>query len=126
MTTLHNSLVWVDIPVLDLDRAIGFYSAVLGEPVTRQGGPGFAFGLLPGSEPGVRGCLYEPQSDNRPSRQGPLIYLNAEGRLHEAVSAAREHGGAVVQAVHDIGGHGWRALVIDSEGNRIALHSFRP
>jgi predicted enzyme related to lactoylglutathione lyase len=126
MTALGNSLVWVDIPVLNLDRAISFYSAMLGQAVTRQGGPGFAFGLLPGAEPGVRGCLYEPQSDNHPSRVGPLIYLNAEGRLHEAIKAVRDQGGAVIQAVHAIGEHGWRALVIDSEGNRLALHSFRP
>ena len=33
-----NVLCWVDIPVADLPRAIEFYSAVLGEPVTRQTG----------------------------------------------------------------------------------------
>ena len=46
-------------------------------------------------------------------------------RLHEAVRCAQSHGGTVVQAVHQIGEHGWRAIVIDSEGNRIALHSPR-
>lgn len=120
---LNNALVWVDIPVVDLNRAIAFYSALLGAPVTREGGPGFFFGLLPNAEGGVGGCLYHPASDNAPSRQGPLVYLNAGGRLHEAVHAARDHGGAVVQAVHQIGAHGWRALIIDSEGNRIALHA---
>ena len=34
--TMANQLVWVDIPVLDLDRAIGFYSSVLGKPVMRR------------------------------------------------------------------------------------------
>ena len=47
---MSNRTVWVDIPVIDLDRAIAFYSAVLGEPVTKEGGPGFAFGLLPHAE----------------------------------------------------------------------------
>ena len=27
------------------------------------------------------------------------------------------------QAVHQIGPHGFRAIVVDSEGNRIALHA---
>ena len=47
---MANQVVWVDIPVLDLDRAIHFYSAVLGSPVTKQEYPGMAIGLLPGSE----------------------------------------------------------------------------
>ena len=49
--------------------------------------------------------------------------LNAEGRLAEAVRAVTEHGGQVLQAVHEIGPHGLRAIVLDSEGNRIALHA---
>ena len=43
-----NQIVWVDIPVLDLDRAMRFYSAVLGGEVTKQEYPGMAIGLLPG------------------------------------------------------------------------------
>jgi hypothetical protein len=33
---MSNRIVWVDIPVIDLDRAIGFYSAVLGAPQRGQ------------------------------------------------------------------------------------------
>ena len=64
---MSNRIVWVDIPVLDLERAIAFYSAVLGAPVTRQGGPGFVVGLLPHTGNEVGGCLYSPGSDNAPS-----------------------------------------------------------
>jgi uncharacterized protein len=120
-----NQVVWVDIPVADLDRAIAFYSGVLDAPVTREGGPGFLFGLLPHSEHGVGGCLVPESAGNAPSRAGPLVYLNAGGRLHDAVRAAQAAGGTVLQAVHQIGEHGWRAIVLDSEGNRIALHAPR-
>ena len=120
---MRHSFVWVDIPVADLDRALVFYSAVLGHTVTREGGPGFSFGLFPHEIQGVGGCLYRPDGDNAPSRSGPLIYLNAEGRLNDAVQAVRAHGGQVEQAPHQIGPHGWRAIAIDCEGNRIALHS---
>jgi uncharacterized protein len=41
---MANQLVWVDIPVLDLDRAIDFYSTVLGKEVKRQEYPGFKIG----------------------------------------------------------------------------------
>ena len=120
---MSNRVVWVDIPVLDLDRAIAFYSAVLGSPVTKEGGPGFVFGLLPHTGNDVGGCLYSPGDDNAPSKVGPLIYLNAEGRLEQAVRAVAAQGGQVLQAVHPIGPHGLRAIVLDSEGNRVALHA---
>jgi predicted enzyme related to lactoylglutathione lyase len=120
---MSNRIVWVDIPVSDLDRAIRFYSAVIGEQITKEGGPGFAFGLLPHSGGDVGGCLYLPEADNAPSKVGPLIYLNAEGRLNQAVEAVTANGGLVLQAIHEIGPHGFCAIVLDSEGNRIAIHA---
>ena len=56
---MANQIVWVDIPVLDLDRAVRFYSAVLGSPVQKQEHPGMTIGLLPGSDPDVSGFGFE-------------------------------------------------------------------
>jgi predicted enzyme related to lactoylglutathione lyase len=117
---MPNQIVWADIPVVDLDRAIGFYSAVLGSPVTKQEYPGMTIGLLPHGE--VAGCLHQSDTD-RPSDHGPLLYLNCNGRLDEAVAAVVPNGGKVLQPKHSIGPYGFRAIVLDSEGNRIALHS---
>jgi predicted enzyme related to lactoylglutathione lyase len=119
---MANQIVWVDIPVLDLDRAIRFYSTVLGNAVRRQEYPGMVIGLLPGSDPDVTGCLFM-KDDERPSDRGLLIYLNAQGRLDEAVAAVEPNGGKVLQARHQIGPYGFRAIILDSEGNRVALHS---
>jgi predicted enzyme related to lactoylglutathione lyase len=52
-----------------------------------------------------------------------MIYLNANGRLDEAVAAVPANAGSVIEAKHAIGPFGFRAIVIDSEGNRVALHS---
>ena len=120
---MSNQIVWVDIPVSNLDRAIQFYSAVLGKEVTKEGGSGFAFGLFPHADGDVGGCLYVPESDNVPSKVGPLLYLNAEGRLKQAVEAVTANGGQVLKAIHEIGPHGFCAVVLDGEGNRIALHA---
>jgi uncharacterized protein len=117
-----NQVVWVDIPVLDLDRAMRFYSAVLGGEVTKQEFPGMTFALLPSYETDVSGCLFV-KDDEKPSSSGLLIYLNAQGRLDEAVAAVEANGGKVLQARHQIGPHGFRAIILDSEGNRLALHS---
>jgi len=117
-----NQIVWVDVPVIDLDRAIGFYSAVLGAPVKKQEYPGMSMGLLPGSDPDVTGCLHS-SDDVKPSDHGPLLYFNCQGRLDEAVTAVSANGGKVLMPKHQIGPYGFRAVVLDSEGNRIALHS---
>jgi uncharacterized protein len=119
---LANQLVWVDIPVLDLDRAVRFYSAVLGAPVAKQDYPGMSIGLLPGGDEDVTGCLHRSDSD-RPSDHGPMLYLNCQGRLDEAIAAVVPGGGKILQAKHAIGPHGFRAVILDSEGNRFALHS---
>lgn len=120
---MADQIVWVDIPVLDLDRAIRFYSAVLGTEVRKQEYPGMSIGLLPGDDPDVSGCLCVGGAGIEPSAKGPLIYLNAQGRLEEAVAAVESSGGKVVQPVHPIGPYGYRAIIIDSEGNQVALHS---
>jgi predicted enzyme related to lactoylglutathione lyase len=116
-----NQIVWVDIPVRDLDRAIKFYSAVLGAQVHKEEIPGAPIGVLPHSEGDVGGCLV-PHPDSTPAG-GPLLYLNANGRLDQAIAASANNGGRVLEPKHQIGPHGYRAIVLDSEGNRIALHS---
>lgn len=119
---MSNCLVWCDIPVVDLDRAMSFYSAVLGDAVQAREFSGMKFALLPGAESASSGCLYI-SSTIQPSTQGPLIYLNCNGRLDEAVAQVAPHGGRVLEPKQSIGPHGFRAVVLDSEGNRIALHS---
>ena len=122
-----DTLCWADIPVTNLDRAVRFYSAVLGKKVRKLSEGRMEYALLPHEEQNASGCLCirgdSGGVDNTPSANGPLIYLSVEGRLDEAVEAARANGGKVLRARQKIGEHGFRAVVIDSEGNRIALHS---
>lgn len=119
---MANRVVWVDIPMVDLERAIRFYSEVLGAPVQREEFPGMTIGILPHGEGEVGGCLFR-KADDKPSAQGPLLYLNVQGRLDDAVEAAERNGGKVLLPRQPIGPHGFRAIILDSEGNRVALHS---
>ena len=41
----------------------------------------------------------------------------------DAVSQADARGGQVTQRIHAIGSHGFGAIVLDSVGNRIVIHS---
>ena len=117
----HDRVVWFDIPVADLDRAQAFYAAVLGIEVQRESYGGVSFCVLAHDE-GNGGCLV-PAPDDAGAARGVLLYLNVDGRLRDALSETEHYGGRVLQKAHPIGPHGWRALVLDSEGNRIALHS---
>ena len=115
-------IVWTDIPVVELDRAIAFYATVLGKEVTKQTMGEFSMGLLPGAGKNPSGCLVV-SNENKPSKSGPLIYLNVSGRLDSAIAAVSSSGGTVLEGKHQIGPYGFRAIITDSEGNRIALHS---
>src|SRR5262245_40816926 len=119
---MANQIVWCDIPVKDLDRAIRFYTAVLGSKVEKQSAEGMTFGLLPHAYDGVSGCLVV-SDEASPTQDGPLIYLNCDKRLALAIASVELNGGKILKPRHSIGPHGFRAIVLDTEGNRLALHS---
>ncbi|WP_448547264.1 VOC family protein [Thalassotalea fusca] len=119
---MDNQVVWVDVPVVDLDRAIKFYSAILGEAVTKEQFGDCAFGLLPHAQTNVAGCL-AVMEDRKPSANGPLVYFNANGRIDDAVNAAKSFNVEIIEERLEMGEHGVRAVLFDSEGNKIALHS---
>ena len=119
---MSHQVVWFDIPSTDVDRAIRFYSAVLGTDVSKVETPGGVLGIFPHEKDDVAGCIYQKEED-APSANGPLLYFNVQGRLEEATSVVEKNGGKIVQETHSIAPHGSRSIVMDSEGNRIALHS---
>ncbi len=116
---MPNRVVWFDIPATDLARAIGFYSSVLDVEVTEEF-PGVA--VMAHGDDSVGGCIFK-SDDIKPSAQGPLLYLNVNGRLDDAITEVERRGGKIDTPKHSIGDFGQRAIVIDTEGNRIALHS---
>ena len=121
---MANPVVWIDIPVKNLDRAIRFYGAVLDLALKKEEFPTLSVALIPHGAGEVGVCLF-PASPGagQPSEDGPLVYLNCEGRLAEALEEVEERGGSIIRGRHSIGEFGWRAIVRDSEGNRIALRS---
>jgi predicted enzyme related to lactoylglutathione lyase len=118
---LHNRAVWFDIPVADLDRAAAFYRAVLNLKVEKSEFDGFSFCVLDHDD-GNGGCLV-PNAGEVSGTAGILVYMNVEGRIRDAVLQTQKQGGSVLEPTRGIGPHGFRAVVLDSEGNRIALHS---
>ena len=73
---MANRVVWFDIPVEDLGRAIEFYSKVLNVSVEEAHG----VAVLEHSGNDVAGCLFK-SDDEEPSNRGLLLYFNVSGRL---------------------------------------------
>jgi uncharacterized protein len=116
----NNRAVWFDIPVADLDRAAAFYSAVLGVRVDKETFGDSSIGVIEHKD-GNGGCLVKEEASI--AAGGVLLYLNVDGRIRDAVAKVVPRGGTVLKPTHAIGPHGFRAVVLDSEGNRVALHS---
>jgi len=119
--SMHNRAVWFDIPVKNLDRAATFYRSVLGIDVVKQEMEGGAFCFL-AHDQGNGGCLV-PNAEAVTSTGGILVYMNVDKRIRDAVANVEKLGGKILSPVHGIGPHGFVAEVLDSEGNKIALHS---
>ena len=117
----ENRAVWFDIPVSDLDRAIDFYRGVLAIDVAKESFDDNEFAVLQHGA-GNGGCLIV-KPDEIIGDKGLLLYLGVEGRIRDACEKVEGLGGRIVESTHAIGPHGFRAIVHDSEGNRVVLHS---
>mgnify|MGYP000079552641 CR=1 FL=1 len=115
-----NPLVWLDIPVVDLDRAIAFYQTVLDWTLDDQR-PQADMAVFRHSRGVVAVALI--QQSTAPGGLGPLPYLNCHGRLKLAMAQVEPRGGIIEQPIHSLAPFGFRAVIRDSEGNRVALHS---
>jgi len=59
-----------------------------------------------------------------PSQQGVNVYLNGGDDLAAPLSRVEAAGGKIVMPKTDIGENGYMAQFLDTEGNKIALHSW--
>lgn len=119
----HDALHWFEIPVADIERAQRFYETLFARSMRREqmGPQTLAVFEYDG---GIGGALLQSATMNKPSTEGTLVYLNAKPSLDAVLSRARELGAPVLQdkleLPRDIG---FIAQILDSEGNRIGLHS---
>lgn len=123
-----NMAVWFEIPAADIDRAIRFYETVLAAELKRESCPGteMRMAIFPYYETGgVSGCVI--QGDGyAPGASGSIVYLNGGDDLAVPLARVEAAGGTVLIPKTLINEEiGYFAHFIDSEGNRVALHSRR-
>ncbi len=123
----HNPIGWIEIPVIDMERAIKFYETVFEFKLERhQMGPlDMAwFPSIPNSI-GASGSLVKHEQWYKPTLDGPLVYFTAfSGDVNNELGKVEAAGGKVwipkKQISPDVG---YMAVFEDTEGNRIALHA---
>ncbi len=119
---MENLMTWFEIPVTDMHRAVRFYTEVFGWKldIVEADPLQFAFFDFPEHRTGGSlscGEFYQPGTD------GAIVYLYAGKDLSEPLSRVEPAGGKVVMPKQPVGEHGYTAWFLDTEGNRIGLHS---
>ncbi len=119
---MNKVFSWVEIPVLDIERAAKFYGQLLECEVTITDAPPRRMAILY-FEPGkVGGSLLE-SPDLKPSDQGMRVYLNA-GRgngLEKMIARVQSLDAEIVLPVTPMGEDGRFATFKDTEGNILSL-----
>lgn len=121
----QNKIVWMDIPVENLERASQFYSNLMDLKFIIEEFGDMKFALYPHSDNESAFCLVVEKSVKPCGLDytTPLIYLNVNGRIDLALNEVTKNDGKIITTKEQIGPYGFRAIILDSEGNRIALHS---
>jgi predicted enzyme related to lactoylglutathione lyase len=121
-----NAISWFEIPTKDLNRAQKFYEAILDVTLTPLDLDNFQMRMFPTEDSTcVGGSLCYSKDSHIPSAtEGPLIYLNANPDVQLVLDKVEKAGGKILVPKTEISPEfGFMALILDTEGNRIAFHS---
>jgi predicted enzyme related to lactoylglutathione lyase len=122
---MTNAINWFEIPVTDFDKAKKFYETLFGAEIMEMPFPNGRYGMLPSDmQNGVGGGLAQGEGFE-PSDKGTIAYLNGGDDLDIPLSRIEQAGGKIIMPKTSIGQNGFMAHFIDTEGNRVALHSMK-
>lgn len=124
----HNPVGWFEIYVQDMERAKRFYESVFQTKLERLDSPAtmpvelWSFPMVK-DRMGASGALVK-MADGPSDGNCVLVYFSCVDCATEATRAAAS-GGQVVREKISIGAYGFIALIRDTEGNMIGLHSIQ-
>ena len=124
---MNNAISWFEIPSTDLDRAAKFYETIFGISMIPMDFSKIKMRMFPLDDmmTGVGGAIVDSGGFHKPSAsEGPLIYLNGNPDVQNVLDKVEAAGGQIVLPKTEISPeYGNMAVIIDTEGNRIGLHS---
>jgi uncharacterized protein len=120
---MKNLVSIVEIPTSDFSRAVKFYQSILDISIEEVDMDGTQMGILPGDEGNVNVVLVKG-IDYKPTTDGTVLYFNAGNDLQPMLDKVGQNGGQIIVPKTEISPEmGYFALFIDTEGNKIGLHS---
>src|SRR4029079_8960178 len=124
---MNHAISWFEIPATDLERAQKFYESIFGISLVPMDLPNIKLRMFPIDDPmvGIGGAVVKSDGFHKPSAtDGPLIYLNGNPDVQIILDKVEAAGGKITVPKTKISPeYGYMAVFIDTEGNRIALHS---
>lgn len=122
---LNNPVIWFEIYVQDMDRAKAFYESVFEITLQQLNSPDIDLWSFPMAmdRTGAGGALAKMEGIAS-GGNSTIIYFSCSDCAVEAERAAK-HGGRVHREKMSIGEYGYIALILDTEGNMIGLHSLQ-
>lgn len=123
---MQHAISWFEIPVTDIDRAQTFYEAIFHFKMIPLDLPNIKMRMFPvDNSDAVGGALCDSGGFHQVSAtEGPLVYLNGNPDLQIVLDRIEAAGGKIIVPKTEISPeYGFMAVFIDSEGNRVALHS---
>jgi len=121
---MANAINWFELPASNFERAVKFYSDVIGSELQLMDHDQMQMAFFPAENQGVGGCVTYGNG-NKPSAEGSLVYLNGGEDLADPLSRVEAAGGKVTMPKTAIGENGFMATFMDTEGNKVAIHSMK-
>lgn len=119
---IKNYISWFEIPAIDFQQAVNFYNHIFGIEMVQNITAVNSMAFFPVTS-GIGGAVIAG-SGSIPSDKGPLLYLNGGEDLNKVLNKVGEAGGRIVMQKTLISEDaGYFAIFIDSQGNKLALHS---
>lgn len=118
---------WFEIPVTNMQRATTFYENVFNVKLQSSKFDNIDMAWFPWNhnQPGAPGSLVMNENYYKPDPNGVLIYFSSRANdLNVELSRVVQAGGQIAIGKTLISEEiGYMAIFMDTEGNRIALHS---
>ena len=124
---MKSAISWFEIPSKDLDRATKFYEKIFGISLIPMDLPDIKMRMFPVEDQvtDIGGAIVYSEGFHKPSAtDGPLIYLNGNPDVQNVLDKVEAAGGSIMVPKTEISPeYGFMAVIIDTEGNRVGLHS---
>lgn len=118
-----HAVGWFEIATSDIGRAQKFYETTMDLKLQPQEMDGFKMAWFPSHGEAYGSCGALVNGDGyKPSTEGTVVYFMTEN-IAKFMEKVEANGGKKLSETMDIGEHGFCAFFMDTEGNKLGIHS---